>query len=296
MSDALLIHFIIGRFASFGMLYSAGILIRSYLRNRLQISIYLALANIFLAIWAINSTIYPSVQDIDLACNIYEIGVISSYLGIYSVFVFVERAKKGSVSVTKSLIYGMLLGAIAFLLLARVPPPNGYIMNSIPDFGYYAAAQVPFLILQLVFMLSVAIMFTHMVYEILKHAGEQHRKQAILLLIGSIIAFYGAIIAIVLVEMFFVPSMILLVVAIGIFIIAIAFTKDPRIAYKLPYDVTLLGILDQSGVPIYTHKFKDVDINESVFTGALSTITTLMKHALGTKESIDLVEAGDFTS
>jgi len=294
LSDALLIHFIIGGFASLGMLYSAGILLKSYMGNKLRISIYLAIANISLAVWAVHSTLYPSVSDLDTACIMYEIGVIASYFGMFMVFVFVERAKKGSVSVSKSFVYGTLFGAISFLLLARVPPPNGFAMNTIPDFGYYAAAQVPFIILQLIFMLSVAIQFTKMTYEMFRHSDVKNKQQPLLLLIGSFIAFYGAMIAIVMVEIFFVPSMILLVVAIGVFIIAISFTKDPRVAYILPYDVVLLGILDETGVPIYTHKFMSVDINESVFTGALSAITTLMKHALGTKESIDLVEAGEY--
>ena len=294
LSDVLILHFIIGGFAALAMIYSVAILLKSYRNTKLRITNYLALAIVFLAIWAINSTIYPALTDFDMVCNIYEAGVISSYLAMFTIFIFVERATKGSVNYKMSFCYGILFGGISYLLILRVPPPLGYGMNYIPDFGYYGSAQIPFIILQLLFVLSVGILFTKMSYDILKHTEESKRQQAWLLLIGSAIAFYGGIIAIIMVEILFVPSMILLVIAIGIIIIAISFTKDPRVAYMLPYDVVLLGVLNESGVPIYTHKFKNVDIDESIFSGALSAIATLMKHALGTKESIDLVETGRY--
>ncbi len=284
-------HFIIGFLSSAMMALAGYFLLRSYARIRMKASLFLALGIISGTIWAICSTVYPSMLDVDLATLLYIIGVIASYSMVSLVFVFVELINRDNVRSSQSYFNGALVGAIVFLLVMRLGPPLGFEMPFVTGFGYYARAQLPFLIIQLLVILNVAFGFTTTVLQMRRAADTTNRhRQTQTLLVGSSIAFYGAIIALVLVEVVFIPSTVLLVTAIGFSIVAISFGRDPEVAYFLPYDVSILVVLSDSGIPLFTHRFSKIELNEVMFSGAISAISLLMKESLKSREAIKMIQ------
>ncbi len=287
----LVLHFIIGLFSASMMVLAGSFLIRSFAKNKIQATFIFAGSLILGGVWAICSTIYPAMVTAESANIVYIVGVVASYLMMALIFIFIEMIKHDKVRPLPTFIYGGLFGAISFLLIAQVGPPIGFDMPIKAEFGYYAAAQVPFLILQLLFLLTVAIAFTRTVISMVRVADDPKRRlQTISLLVGSSVGFYGAILALVVVEIVFVPSLVLLVTAIGLSLVAMSFGRDPDIAYLLPYDVSILVVLGSSGTPLYTHRFTQIQLNEILFSGAISAISSLMKESLETRESIKLVE------
>jgi hypothetical protein len=291
LQTTLELHFIIGSLSSAMMALMGFFLLRSYAKIRMRASLFVAIGTIGGAIWALCSTIYPSVPDVDTASTIYIIGVLASYVMINLIFVFTELIKMDKVRPSRGFFNGALTGAITFLLLMRIAPPVGFGMPFVSGFGYYAAAQLPFLVLQLVLILNVAFGFTATALQMRRSADTQkRRRQTLTLLVGSSIAFYGAIVALVLVEIIFIPSLVLLVTAIGISLVALSFGRDPEVAYFLPYDVSILVVLGESGMPLFTHRFSKIEINEVMFSGAISAISSLMKESLKSREAIKLVQ------
>lgn len=290
-TDELILHFGIGFTSTAIMLIAGFFLLRSYAKIKMKASLFLAFSTIAGGVWAFGSTIYPAMPTSSFASTIYIIAVIASYVMFSLIFVFVEYVKGDKIGSFRMYINGALFGAITFLLIARIGAPIGFDMPLRADFGFYAAAQVPFLILQLVFFLHVGIEFTKMGLEMLRYADTKKRKrQTVILLIGSTIAFYGSLAALIMVEIIFIPSIVLLVAAIGVSLLAISFGMDPKVAYFLPYDVSILVVLDESGKPLFTYRFSGIEMDEILFSGAISAITSLMKESLKTKESIKLVE------
>ncbi len=285
------IHFIIGFLSSAMMALSAFFLFRSYTRIRMKASLILALGVVNMTIWAVCSTIYPSIPDVYIASLLYIIAVIASYATISLVFVFGELIKQDKVRPLRSYINGALVGAIVFLLVMRLGPPLGFEIPFVTGFGYYAAAQLPFLVIQLLLILNVAFGFTATTLQMKRAADTtRRRRQTVTLLVGSSIAFYGAIVALVVVEIIFVPSTVLLVTAIGFSMMAISFGRDPEVAYFLPYDVSILVVLGESGMPLFTHHFSKIELNEIMFSGAISAISLLMKESLKSREAIKMIQ------
>lgn len=288
------LHLTIGSFSSLFILFVSALLFRSYFKVKIQSTLIFAIGTIFIAIWAVMSTFYPIAASENIADIMYIIGVISSYIGLGSIFIFLELIRAEEINVFRLFLLSAFFGAIAFLLINRIPEPFGFEMPYRENFGYYAAAQLPFLVVQLAFILTVAIEFTLTTVEMIKKSDmSKRRRQSIILLIGSSIAFYGAIVALVIVELVFVPSLVLLVTAVGFFITAFSFLMDPYVAYFLPYDVSLLVVVNRAGIPIFSHHFSQIEIDEELFSGAVKAITTLMQETLKTKEGVEFVKIGN---
>jgi len=241
------------------------------------------------------STFYPIAPSESIADILYIIGVISSYIGIFGIFLFVEIIRSEEINALRLFFLSALFGAINFLLINKIPAPIGFAMPLKENFGFYAKAQTPFLVVQVAFILTVAVEFTLTTIEMLRKSDTKKRhNQSLILLIGSSVAFYGAMVALVVVELVFVPSLVLLMTAIGFFITAFSFLMDPYVAYFLPYDVSLLVVVNRAGVPIYSHRFTEIEIDEELFSGAVKAITTLMQETLKTKEGVQFVRIGSF--
>ncbi|MHA1684856.1 MAG: hypothetical protein ACTSYD_00460 [Candidatus Heimdallarchaeaceae archaeon] len=288
------IHLIIGSFSSLFIIFVSILLFRSYSRIKIQSTGVFALGTIFLAVWAIMSTFYPIASTKNIADIMYIIGVIASYLGMFSIFLFLELIRSESINPIRLFVLSAFFGAICFLLINKIPEPIGFSMPLKKDFGYYAAAQLPFLVVQVGFILTVAVEFTITTIEMIKKSDiHKRRTQSIILLIGSSVAFYGAMVALVVVELIFVPSLVLLMTAIGFFITAFSFLMDPYVAYFLPYDVSLLVVVNRAGIPVFSHHFSEIEIDEELFSGAVKAITTLMQETLKTEEGVQFVRIGN---
>ncbi|MCF2140950.1 MAG: hypothetical protein K9W44_12910 [Candidatus Lokiarchaeota archaeon] len=131
-------------------------------------------------------------------------------------------------------------------------------------------------------------------YEFLRATLIMYKKiiknQTRLIFIGAIIAIPGTIVALVLVEIIFIPSLVLLVAAVGSFFVALAYSKNTEVSFIVPYECYRLIILDKNGIPAYSYDFiEGTDQLEVFISGALSAINTVMESAVGFKSKIKTI-------
>jgi hypothetical protein len=108
-----------------------------------------------------------------------------------------------------------------------------------------------------------------------------------LIFIGALIGIPGAIVALALVEIIFIPSLVLLVCSIGVMIFALGYLQNTQLAYLVPYQCYKIIILKKSGITCYAKNFEeDQKVNDVLISGAISAISSIMESALGFKSEL----------
>ncbi|WP_457556710.1 hypothetical protein [Candidatus Harpocratesius sp.] len=287
--NIIILHLIIGNLANLILIFNSSLLFQRFRKDKNPATLWLAAFFSALLVWSICSTFYPLSNSESIAIDLYFIGVFFSYIAFFSLFIFSNLVIQANINLKKAIYFSFLLGAIFIILWGG----NSifYEMPLIPDFGFYAKAFLKFLFFQLAFILSAGYEFlraTFIMYK--KSKSKKIRNQTRLIFIGAIIAIPGTIIALVLVEIIFIPSLVLLVAAVGSFFVALAYSKNTEVSYIVPYDCYRLIILDKNGIPAYSYDFiEGTDQLEVFISGALSAINTVMESAVGFKSKIKTI-------
>ncbi|MHA1733407.1 MAG: hypothetical protein ACTSU5_15780 [Promethearchaeota archaeon] len=84
------------------------------------------------------------------------------------------------------------------------------------------------------------------------------------------------------------------VLAIGTLLVAASYITHPRVAVVQPQNIYKLFVILESGLPVFSHEFSgEVEIDDTLLSGALNAITSLMTEAVGVNESLDQIRFGD---
>ncbi|MFX0071162.1 MAG: hypothetical protein ACFFAO_08735, partial [Candidatus Hermodarchaeota archaeon] len=281
-----IIHLIIGNIAVIILILLSIALFLKYLKDKILATLIFCLFFTNIAIWAICSTYYPFMPTSQMAVQIYCIGVFFSYIGFLSLFLFSNLVRYGSIKLKQMFYFSFLLGVILMLLIAG--ENLFYEMLFYQTFGFYAAAFPTFLVLQFAFILPVAILFIRACFQMVrKSVNKKQKTQTKLTFIGALIGLPGAIIALVIVEIIFIPSLVLLVSAIGLSIFALGYLQDTQLAYLVPYQCYRIILLKKSGLTCYAKNFEEEEkIKDVLISGAISAISNIMESALGFKSEL----------
>ena len=221
-----------------------------------------------------------------LAVLFYCIGVFCSYVGFFNLFLFSNLIRSGSINLKLAIFFSFLLGIILMLLISG--ENLFYEMNFYKNFGFYGKAFLFFLIIQFAFILPVGILFINACFQMVRKSKIKKQKfQTKLIFIGSLIGIPGAIVALVLVEIIFIPSLVLLICSIGALIFALGYLQNTKLAYLVPYQCYRIIILKKSGVTCYAKNFEEKQkIDDNLISGAISAISSIMESALGFKSEL----------
>ena len=281
-----IIHLIIGNLAILILILLSIAVFSKHRKDKILATLIFNLFFIGILVWAICSTYYPFMPNPRLAVLFYCIGVFCSYIGFFNLFLFSNLVRSGSINLKLAIFFSFLLGIILMLLIAG--ENLFYDMIFYKNFGYYGRAFLFFLIIQFAFILPVGILFINACYQMVRKSKVKKQKlQTRLTFIGSLIGIPGAIVALVLVEIIFIPSLVLLVSSIGLLIFALGYLQNTQLAYLVPYQCHRIIILKKTGITCYAKNFEqEQKINDILISGAISAISSIMESALGFKSEL----------
>ncbi|MBD3254212.1 MAG: hypothetical protein GF383_03925 [Candidatus Lokiarchaeota archaeon] len=285
-----IIHLVVGNIAIVILILLSLAVLSKYRKDKIPATLIFSLFFISILIWAICSTYYPFTTAQRLAVILYCIGVFFSYLGFFNLFLFSNLVKSGSINLKLGVYFSFLLGTILMLLITG--ENIFYEMIFYSNFGYYAKALLFFLIIQFAFILPVGILFIDACFQMVrKSKTKKHKTQTRLTFLGSLIGIPGAIIALAIVEIIFIPSLVLLVSALGLLIFALGYLQNTQLAYLVPYQCYRIIVIKKSGITCYAKNFEgEQKINDNLISGAISAISSIMESALGFKSELKVIK------
>lgn len=192
----------------------------------------------------------------------------------FSIIFLLDSLSRESTDVRK---FGIVSFLSAVILIYDFNPSQVYVQGSRVLLGAELGLSY--------FVLTVfeGIWWVYYVLRIFKNAPKALKRGTILLVISSILM--GIITILVLVSGldFVVPGIGFIVHGIGTLLFTIAFTMQPRLGYVLPFRAIRLTILEtRGGIPLFTHTWSQQDqlMNDTIFSGMLHGISTLLNEAL----------------
>ena len=167
---------------------------KNYLKSK-NTSTILFIGFIILFIgWIVGSCIYPPLEK-GTSSIICAISLVSSYIGFFCVFLFLEFINYDKVNVITTTFFAIIVTLLLYSLIFEVM--NDQLLVYVSNFGYYPEAQTGFLsiIFQSVLILSIGIHFFITLIRVARLATTPEEKlQARLLFIGLIIMIGGVLI------------------------------------------------------------------------------------------------------
>ncbi|TFF89097.1 MAG: hypothetical protein EU549_01780 [Promethearchaeota archaeon] len=272
------------------------ILIRSYLKSKNTSTLYFIISFILIDFWSIVTTIYP-ILPYDYALIVSNTAISLVYLGFYSLFLFLETINFKSINVYRATFFSVLITIAITLVLTRY----GGTLEYVPNFGYIQTPGLIMVLIQGMMLAGILILFLYTIIRIRRLAGNPDEQfQANFFTLGVIIMVFGGLfsqpIRILFQNIFAVDfrGFLILFISIGAVFTAIAYLKNPDVAFNLPFKVRYLMVLSRAGICFYSIAFEESEeINDVLVSGMISGITGFMVEALGIKTQLKEIVFGD---
>ncbi|MFX0102145.1 MAG: hypothetical protein ACFFCS_21445 [Candidatus Hodarchaeota archaeon] len=268
-------------FLSVGLAYipSLIVMLRIYARWKARYVALWASIIILIAGYTISSAL-GSIYSIDMMGTVGTIFLLS---GNFLILVFIDSVNRDSVSPLKIGVISILWGVTSI----------NYIL-SLTESIFQAAISQNMLYLIISVFCAAAIFFlpgllvVYHCFRILRHVPRSMKFYTILFLTGGFLIFFASVTAIADIRL---PddSIVGGLNVSGFFTIAaivcitFAISKQPQLAYILPFKVLRLSVVNtNSGVPIFTHdwQFGQKQVDEILFSGMLQGISVILKESV----------------
>ncbi|MBD3192435.1 MAG: hypothetical protein GF308_17480 [Candidatus Heimdallarchaeota archaeon] len=167
--------------------------------------------------------------------------------------------------------------------------------------GWNTNYEKSFYLILLVYLVLVYVLMFIMLFRGLQKAQNQQQRQQIwFIILGLAIASIGGTAVNFLLNLFFpnLGDLDLIFVVIGFGIVALAYLKSPTQIYFAPISAYYLLVIDNNGVPLLSHNFFEggeeaLTLDSALISGALSGIISLLKEALESKHTPNIVHFRD---
>jgi len=227
--------------------------------------------------WAINFLFYGLSRLI-----LDKVMAIFQYINIVIAFLFliiaVDYAMKERVSSIKMLIFG-ILGAFVIYFAFLPESIVDSVWGGYPSFKWHGMLELSGSLMILLYGLLLCY-FSIITYI---KCPDYLKTNALILLIGSVIIGIVGVVITVLTDQIF-PA------AIGIILVAIAFAREPKIFYVLPYKVDRLTVIQtKSGITLFDYKWVESEIQDLLLGGLLQGVKNISVEVLKKGELKEIV-------
>ena len=215
--------------------------------------------------------------------------ILSPTLYLYSMFLWIlsaifmsllfDSVSRESIDPKKLIIISIFATAIVFISF----DPNAVVYNYFPNGEIGLLMGGNFRIINSILFLFIIGMYAFYTLKIHWKAPKNLKLYSYINLFGAL-AVVGSVIIVLIGLNKIIPGIDFLIVAIAGLFTAIAFVKEPRLAYILPFKVMRLTVIDtKSGISIFNHNWKagETLVDESLFSGMLQGISAILNEAVG---------------
>ncbi|MCF2136533.1 MAG: hypothetical protein K9W43_04750 [Candidatus Thorarchaeota archaeon] len=269
--------------ATIPQIMAAYISIRGYLRTRYRQYAFMAFT--WLVMWM--GTLLIGLAYLTLNTLIYRMGFVIQGLVTFGIMGLVDSVALDHVDSRKLIAVTAAQTALVIYGASEV-----YVTQHTSVLGEVGLEMTGPLAAagSIVFILSGAFWLYYMAL-IDRAVPQTLKKYSRTTLIGAIIAGPGSIIAFASGFVWIFPGTDYLMIGIGAFLTAYAFTRQPKLGYVLRFKVFRLMVFDsESGIPIYTYTWDQRGLVDStLFSGALTGITNLLNESLSRGAMRDII-------
>ncbi len=247
-----------------------------YFKEKNRSLLFMTLSWFCLTIWILVETLSYLYLDKSLfrAHNFFLIP-----LGFF-IALLADSIDKESIEPTKIALFTALSASVFIFSL----DPDLVIPDSFPngDSTLALAGELRIAVSTLAFLTGCTI--AYYMAKIHLNAPKNLRFYSGLNLVGAIMTGILSSILVAVGISMIIPGSALAIISCGALLMSIAFVAQPKLAFVLPFKATSLTVIEaNSGIPLFTHSWskKEDLIDESVFSGMLSGITSFVDIALG---------------
>lgn len=271
------VYIIVGYSCAITIFVAFFLTLRQYLKHHYEHVLYMALMWFSYLMWCLFHTTGSLLGSVELYTYI---GCFSLIPAAYFVVLLGDTVTRDSFDARK-LVYVTLLSVyyVAMVLTSDITMGEYKIIQGLkPEITRYDTSGALFLLL--------VISFNTLFYYMLR----VHQKAPKVLKKYTRLLFWGAFIITILGSILFVafdtyvPGMFFITFAIGSVLISIAFYKQPRLAFFLPFKALRLIVVNtESGVSLYTYnwlKKEDAEVDKNLISGMVQGISLILKQSL----------------
>ena len=249
---------------------------KQYLKHHYQHVLYMALMWFSYLMWCLFHTTGSLLGSAELYTYV---GCFSLIPAAFCVVLLGDTITRDSfdakklVAVTFLSVYYVALVLSSTMIMVN----NGPIRGMKPFLSKYDASGALFLLL----VISFNTLFYYML-RVHQKAPNVLKKYTRLLFLGAfIITIVGSVLFIALDK--YVPGMFFITFAIGSVLISIAFYKQPRLAFFLPFKALRMIVVNtESGISLYTYTWlkEEADVDKNLISGMVQGISLILKQSL----------------
>ncbi len=248
---------------------------KGYIQRRYSEYFYMSITWIFL--WCGNLLIGLSYLTLDLF--IYRIGIVVTGPVLFGIIFLVDSVSRNNIDPRKILI--ATASSIALAIYSTEPDSVIFNTSALGELGPSLGGN--FEIAGSITFLTAGLFWLYYMTLIHIRAPVHLKRYSLISMLGAIVAGPGSVIAFVTGIVWFLPGVDYLLIAIGALLTSYAFSRQPKLAYVLPFKVFRVIAFDvESGIPVFTYTWDSRGLGDStLFTGALSGVISLLKESLG---------------
>ena len=247
---------------------------RGYRQYRYQHFLYMGLTWLALAIG--NALLAYSYWTLNL--TIYKIGVMLTVPVAYSIMALVDSISRADIDKGKLTVITVAASSVVWTSLE-----SDAVRLNVSALGEIAPALSGNFLLagSAVFAISGTLWFYYML-KIYLSSPENIRSYATLNLIAATIAGPGSALAFASGLVWIIPGTDYFLIGAGSLLCSLAFFKEPKLGYVLPFKVYDLVIIDlDGGLPIYAYRWdENAEFDYVLFSGALQGVAAILNESL----------------
>jgi len=250
--------------------------LRQYIKHHYEHVLYMALMWLSYLMWCLFHTTGSLIGSAELYTYV---GCFSLIPAAFFVVLLGDTVTRDSFD-AKKLVYVTLLSVYYVALVLTSELSMGLydpIKGLKPVISRYDTSGALFLLL----VISFNTLFYYML-RVHQKAPKVLKKYTRLLFLGAfIITVLGSILFAVFDP--YVPGMFFITFAIGSVLISIAFYKQPRLAFFLPFKALRLIVVNtESGISLYTYNWlkEETDVDKNLISGMVQGISLILKQSL----------------
>ena len=258
-------------------IFSAFILaLHEYLKNKHRHALFMSLGWFFVTLWCVFVISATLLLSQFISYLIFLVWIPTGYV----VVLLLDSFSRESVDPRKIL----LITGLSTALLIFSFEPNIIVSYTYPtgEKAFANAMGRPFTYSFALLTLSIGGLFAYYTYKIHINVPQSLNFYSRINLTGAITM--GVITPIIVglgIEKM-IPAINMITMAIGALTMTIAFLKEPKLAFILPFKAIRLTVIERSGLPLFSYSWSKLDdlVEEELFSGMLQAVSMFVDESL----------------
>lgn len=222
-------------------------------------------------------TILLAIAYFDTNTELYRFAILANIPTTFSIMLLVDSVSRRDIDPLKLFVTTVVASAMTIY---------GFQSNAVKINVSYIGEHSPamagnFDVLGSLLFVLAGLYWLYYMVKIYIHAPQSIKRDALINMVGAIIAGPGAALAFGSGFVWYLPGTDYVCIAIGALFTSYAFMKQPKLGYVLSFKVyRIMTINSESGLALYSYDWDNELFEDQLFSGALIGISAILKESL----------------